>query len=251
MQGCIPFIFSMGLMLTFWGFLTFFMGTGLVPSPVETFSCLAKMLLGASLWENVAISVFRGLLAISTTLFLALITGILAGLSRKTMSLITPLVVALQATPPILWITLLMIWAGTGSTVPIAVVIASLYPPLFFTVAQSVASLDPRLFSLAKIYGVKNYRLLKDLILPGIHPYLLGGLSYALGSCWKVTAVAEFFGSSRGIGAGVYWSYRMLDMPQLFSWAIILVGMGMGIEFGLIRPLRRRALAQRGIDAQA
>jgi NitT/TauT family transport system permease protein len=207
------------------------------------------MLFQLSVWENMILTLGRGFSAIVFTFILALFTGIAAGLSRKTMALLAPMAAVLQATPPILWITLLMVWVGTGNAIPILVVMASLFPPLFFTIAQSTASLDPRLFVIARTYRVTRGRMLKELVLPGIYPYILAGLSHALGSCWKVTAVAEFLGSSEGIGAQIYWSYRMLDMPRLFSWALILVGFGLVIESGLIRPLRQAAARNRGSHA--
>lgn len=238
----IPFIFSMAVICAAWTGLSFFFGAGLVPTPWETGACLARMATTAAMWENTAITVSRGLVAILMTLALALVSGIIAGLSRTAMSLLSPLVAALQATPPILWITLLMVWAGTGNAVPVLVVAASVFPALFLNVAQGVAALDRRLLLTAKIYRVKKHRILRDLILPGIYPYVLAGLTYALGSGWKVAAVAEFLGSPRGIGAQIYWSYRMLQMPELFSWALVLIGLGVGLEFTLIRWLRRNAL---------
>ncbi len=237
----IPFLFSMATVCVLWTGLSFFFGTGLVPSPWETAACLARMATTTAMWENTAITVTRGMVAILVTLLLALVLGIIAGLSRQIMSFMSPLIAVLQATPPILWITLLMVWAGAGNAVPILVVTASVFPPLFLNVAQSVAALDRRLLMTAKIYQVKKHRILKDIILPGIYPYVLAGLTYALASGWKVTAVAEFLGSSRGIGAQIYWSYRMLEMPELFSWALVLIGLGMGLEFSLIRSLRRKA----------
>ncbi len=237
----IPLVFSMAMLCMAWTGLSFFFGTALVPSPWETATCLARMAMTADMWENTAVTVSRGATAILVTLVLALVFGIMAGLSRTIMSLLSPLVAVLQATPPILWITLLMVWAGAGNAVPILVVTASVFPPLFLNVAQSVAALDRRLLMTAKIYRVKKYRILKDIILPGIYPYVLAGLTYALGSGWKIAAVAEFLGSSRGIGAQIYWSYRMLQMPELFSWALVLIGLGIGLEFTLIRSLRRKA----------
>jgi NitT/TauT family transport system permease protein len=224
-----------------WTGASLFFGTGLVPAPWETAACLARMAGTAVMWENTAVTVSRGMAAILLTLALALVSGIIAGLSRTVMSLLAPLVAALQATPPILWITLLMVWAGTGNAVPVLVVSTSVFPALFLNVVQGVAALDRRLIMTARIFRVGKQRILKDLILPGIYPYVLAGLSYALGSGWKIAAVAEFLSSPKGIGARIYWSYRMLEMPELFSWALVLISLGIGLEFTLIRWLRRRA----------
>jgi NitT/TauT family transport system permease protein len=227
-----------------WSLGTFIFGDRLVPSLFTTFSQLVTLALTPDFWVEIAITLFRGITALFFTILLALSTGIAAGRRERMMMMISPLVAMLQATPPILWITLLMVWAGSGSAVPIVVVIASLFPPLFANVAYSTAALDRRLFGMARLYHVGRYRILKDLIWPGIFPFFLSGLSFALGTCWKVAAVAEFLGSSRGIGSRIYWSYRMLDMPVLFSWAVVLIGLGVSVEWGLIRPLR--AVVEKG-----
>jgi NitT/TauT family transport system permease protein len=154
------------------------------------------------------------------------------------MSLLSPIVAALQACPPILWISLLLVWSGQGNSVPLGVVFASVFPPLFANIAQGAASLDQRLFDMAKVHMVGRIKVLRHIIWPGVYPYLIAGLSYALGACWKITAVAEFLGSSDGMGSRLYWSYRMLELTQLFSWALLLVTMGMFLEILVVRPLR-------------
>lgn len=235
------YFFSFAILLATWYAGTLFFGASLVPPPTRTLACLAELSVTADFWANIAITLFRGVLALAISVTAALGLGLAAGRSKRAMALTGPLVAALQASPPILWITLLMVWAGTGSKVPITVVVASLLPPLFATVAQSAAAIDPRLFELAAVYRVKRRRILTDILLRGIYPYFLAGLSYALGTCWKVAAVAEFLGSSQGIGARIYWAYRLLKMPELFAWATVLVGLGMIVELGLIRPLRQLA----------
>ncbi|PIE71356.1 MAG: nitrate ABC transporter permease [Deltaproteobacteria bacterium] len=233
-----PFVFSTGVILLVWLLSTAFFGRTLVPLPVDTGVTLGQMALTVDFWKQIGITVFRGGAALGLTVFIALLTGIPAGLSKKTMDMIAPVVAALQATPPILWITLLMVAVGTGTTVPVMVVVATVFPMLFMNVSHSVAALDPRYFEMARLYRVRRVRVLTDIILPGIYPFVLAGLSYALGTCWKVVAVAEFLGSASGIGARIYWAYRMLDMPELFAWALVLVGMGVGLEYLLIRPLQ-------------
>ena len=243
------YLFSFGILLGTWYAGTLFFGATLVPPPTRTLACLAELSTTVNFWAHIAITIFRGVLALGISVTAALVLGLAAGRSKRIMALTGPLVAALQASPPILWITLLMVWVGTGSKVPITVVVASLLPPLFATVAQSAAAVDNRLFELASVYRVKRSRILTDILLRGIYPSLLGGLSYALGSCWKIAAVAEFLGSSQGIGARIYWSYRMLNMPELFAWATVLVGLGMAVELGLIRPLRNRAETRTGTHA--
>lgn len=244
-----PFLFSFGVLAAFWTFATFMFGSELVPSLFSTLICLAKLLMTQGFWTHLSITLFRGIVALGITVILAIITGIAAGRTKKIMDLTSPLVATLQATPPILWVTLILVWAGTGNAVPILVVFASLFPPLFLSVSMATASLDKRLFSLAKLYRVRKWRIITDLILPGIFPHFLAGFSFALGSSLKVAAVAEFLGASQGIGARIYWAYRMMEMENLFAWSLVLVGLGVGMDILLIRPLRIMATNMGGNHA--
>ncbi|WP_147820702.1 ABC transporter permease [Salidesulfovibrio onnuriiensis] len=245
MKG-LPVIVSLGIALAAWWACSLAFGHMLIPSPVAVGRELAGLCLRPGTWLTVAVTVARGMAGLLAALGCALVFGIAAGSSRETMRLLTPLVAALQSCPPILWITLLMVWAGTGSLVPMAVVFATVFPPLFANIAQGCMALDKRLFDMARLYRVPRTRVLLKIILPGLTPYLLAGLSHAAATSWKVTAVAEFLGSSTGIGARLFWSYRMLEIPQLFAWASIVVLLGVALELLVIAPLRASSEAFTG-----
>ena len=240
MRG-LSLVFSLTIAISIWWLGSLFFGAELVPLPSTVGSKLLQLLVQGATLKTIGITVARGVGGLGLALVLALITGIAAGSSPSTMKLLTPLVAALQSCPPILWITLLMVWVGTGSAVPIAVVFATVFPPLFANVAQGCLSIDRRLFDMANLYNVPRLRVLRKIILPGVVPYLLAGLSYAASASWKITAVAEFLGSSTGIGAKIYWSYRMLEIPELFAWASIVIILGVYLELGVISPLRNAA----------
>ena len=234
-----------GLVLA-WAGTSRFLGPEMVPSPAATLWAMGDLVVKRAFVPDFTITLLRASAALLTALVLALVTGIAAGLSPRTMAICSPLVAVLQSTPPILWITLLMVWAGTGSLVPYLVVVASLYPPLFAVVAQGTAQLPRAWFDTCRVHRVSPMAILFHVILPGIFPALLGGFTYALGTCWKTAAVAEFLGSSTGIGARIYWAYRMLEMETLFAWGAILVGMGLLLDFGVVRPLRKKARTMKG-----
>ena len=238
-MGKMKYPVSLAVIFAVWQSLSLFFGSQLVPGPSSVGREMVRLLARADGWEHVFITVFRGATGVALSFLGALALGIPCGLGKKFMDIVSPLVAASQGCPPIIWISLLMVWVGMSSMVPIAVIVVSLFPVLFFNVAQGVASLDSGLFAMARTYRAGRARILKDILLPGIRPYLLSSLSYSLGVAWKVTATAEFFGSPAGIGSRLYWSYRYLDMPQLFCWAAILVAMGFSIETFVIDPLRR------------
>lgn len=175
---------------------------------------------------------------------LGYVLGIPCGLSPGAMRLLSPLVTALQSCPPIVWISLLLVWAGIGATVPILVVVAATFPVLFINIAHGTADLDRGLLEMARVYRLAPARVLLEIILPGISRYALAAFSFALGITWKVAATAEFFGSGSGIGSRIYWAYRQLDMPLLFAWTAVIMAIGLAIELGLVQPLRQETRAE-------
>lgn len=241
-----PYACSGLILLMVWWLATLSFGQALAPSPGRTFAALLVILGDIEAWKNIAATLFRGLAGLLISMAAALLLGIPAGLSKKTMGLVSPLVAALQSCPPVLWISLLMVWVGSGDAVPLGVVFASLLPPLFANVAQGVAAIDQRLLDMARVYELGRWRTLLKIVLPGLYPFLLASLSFVVGICWKVTAVAEFFGAPDGIGSRIYWSYRMLEMPQMFAWALILVLLGLALEVWIIQPLRHNAEQRNG-----
>lgn len=216
-------------------------GPMLIPWPWTVLQTLALLVPSQEFWSNAAVTLVRTGCGLSLALLLAFAVGVPAGRSSRVMQVAGPIVAALQSCPPIVWITLLLVWLGSGSATPVTVVTATVFPPLFANIAQGCMSLDQRMFAMAKFYGAPWRSVLLRLLVPGLAPYVLAGLSYALATSWKVATVAEFLASGDGVGARIYWSYHMLEMESLLAWTVVVVGVGVALEACLVSPLRSLA----------
>lgn len=248
----LPYVFSAlvlgGLLwLANWKF-----GPALAPEPAAILRAWGGLALSGELFRELAVTVLRGLAGVLLANLAGVALGLAAGLNPLLMRLCAPLVSALQSCPPVVWISLVLIWAGSGSAVPLATVFAASLPFAFSATAQGVMGLDRRILAMSALYDVPKTRVLRRFILPGIFPSWLAGFSAVLSASWKTAAVAEFLGSSQGIGARIFWSYHKLDMEALNAWALTLIALGVLLESTAIAPLRRKAaqLESRG-DANA
>jgi NitT/TauT family transport system permease protein len=111
---------------------------------------------------------------------------------------------------------------------------------------QGTQAIDRRLFSMMQLYQVSWFSGLTKVVLPGIQSFSAAAISYALGISWKVATTVEFIGSTRGAGAQIYWAYRGLDMPRLFSWGILIISLGLVVDHFVAGPLRKRSVAWQG-----
>lgn len=238
-----PFIVS-GLFLTGFLFLAErLLGPELAPPPNAVFAAMWDITRTGDVFRELAVTAGRALLGLLLANIAGVALGLAAGFIPGALRLVAPLTAALQSCPPVVWISLVMVWAGTGSPVPVATVFAATFPFVFSAVAQGVMGLDRRILAMSRLYGVPKARIARRYVAPGILPYWLPVFSAVLASGWKAAAVAEFLGSHDGIGAKIFWSYRNLDMEALNAWALALIVFGVALECGLIMPLRRKVAA--------
>jgi ABC-type nitrate/sulfonate/bicarbonate transport system permease component len=197
--------------------------------------------LSGELWREMGLTVARGLCGIILANLCGIVLGLAAGRLSWSLRYVSPLISGLQACPPVVWVSLVMVWAGTGSLVPVATVFAATLPFVFSTTAQGVMGLDRRILCMSKLYEVPALRLWRSFALPAILPFFLAGLSTVLSTGWKAAAVAEFLGSRDGVGAKIYWCYSKMELEALNAWALALLVLGLTLEAAVITPLRRKA----------
>lgn len=202
----------------------------LVPSPHQTALALAGLSTRLQTWRDLGMTLARGLGGLFLATLAAAALAIPCGLKRSLRELVSPVVALMQSCPPIVWISVLMVWLGLGSAVPLIVVFVSAFPPLFIHLEQATASLDAGLLEMARFYHVPRWRVLRQLILPGIRGAFRASLAFAAGMTWKVTATAEYLSAENGIGARLHIAFQNLELPELFAWTAVLAIIGLGID---------------------
>ncbi len=213
-------------------------GSPLVPSPWRTMVTLAGLLASRKAWLDIGMTLLRGVCGLAIATVVAYATALPCGLRRSLQDFASPLVALLQSCPPIVWISLLMVWLSLGSAVPIIVVFVSTFPAMFINLQQATASLDDGLLEMARFYHVPRNRVLRQLILPGIQDASRASIAFAVGITWKVTATAEYLSAENGIGARLHIAFQNLELPELFAWTVLLAAIGLGLDT-LVRTIKR------------
>jgi ABC-type nitrate/sulfonate/bicarbonate transport system permease component len=237
----IPYLVPLAVWAAATGLARIWLGPLLAPDPWTILKRVWELAASLELFRGLGTTAARGLAGALLANVAGVALGALAGRSPWALRLAGPLVAGIQSCPPIVWITLVMVWAGTGALVPVAAVFAATVPFVFSTTAQGVMGVPERLLAVGRLYGVPRTRTLFKVAAPAVLPYYLAGLSTVLATAWKAAAVAEYMGSPDGAGAAIYWSYSRLNMEDLNAWALSLVALGLLLEALVITPLRGRA----------
>ncbi|GAB6181661.1 ABC transporter permease subunit [Desulfotomaculum defluvii] len=236
-------LLSLLFLLISWQWVASFYNPILVPSPMETIQALWHLYISGKLWEHVNNTILRGFMGFLLSACIGVPLGLLMGINGIIRRLVQPFVVVMQVIPLISWLVLAMIWFGS-ERVPVFVVVITTLPLVMINVVQGVINVDPQYTEMARVFKVNKRKIYFKIYFPQVLPYLLAGLSAALGTTWKAVAMAEFLSTQRGIGSGMAVARINLETPEVFAWTLLLVLLGLSTDYGL-RLLQKRLTSWR------
>ncbi len=221
--------------------------TIILPTPEATLLALVRLVATSGFWSAVGATVLRGAVGFAVSFIAAVVIGVAAGASSVVRSGVSPLLTLLRATPVMSVILLALIWFQTNS-VPVFVAFLMVFPILCGNVIEGVRNVDPGLLKMAKLYRVRRSRVIGGIYLPNTIPYLIAGLSSAVGITWKVVVAAEVLSQPlHAVGSGLQLAKYRLDTASVFAWTAVAVVLT-AISEQLIERIDRRIPWRRSLD---
>jgi sulfonate transport system permease protein len=103
---------------------------------------------------------------------------------------------------------------------------------------------DRRIVEAARTFGVRGWRLVRQVIFPLALPSILNGLRFSAGISVVALVFAETIAANKGIGYLVTQASSLLQMPTLVVCIIIYALLGIGADV-LVRTIERMAMPWR------
>lgn len=211
----------------------------IVPSPGKTILTTWNILTDPHFWPDIMNTVFRGLAGFLVSIFLAFLFGVPAGINHNIFLFINPLLVTIRSTPVISIILLAIIWLGNES-VPVFIALLTMFPVICVNIIEGIRNVDEDLIEMSTIYKVKSSRILREVYLPSIVPFLTGGISNALGFGWRAIIIGEVLSQPlKGIGTRMQESQSYLLVSEVIAWTLIAVIVSWLFE-NMVRSLEKR-----------
>ena len=151
-----------------------------------------------------------------------------------------PFITAINATPRLVFLPIVLIWMGIGMwSVVIIVFIGAVFPLLINTYA-GVRNADRVLINVVRSFGATEWEVNKLVVLPNSMPFIIAGLRLAIGRAILGIVVAEFFGGSAE-GVGVI----MVDAAGKFQVDIVFAGLIIFMSISLVMTAIVKVLESR------
>lgn len=217
-------LLGIGVLFSAWELGSRFAGSDLIfPGPVLVAARWAVLIPTEAFLQALVSSFWRTILGIIIAAPLGVCAGIIAGLDERGRAFFRPLFTVIGATPVMSVILIAFLALGPERT-PVFTAFLMVFPVMAANAAEGIRALDPRLSELFEAYALPRRDRLRYLYIPGIAPFVLGGLRSALSLCWKVVVAAEVLVQPlRALGTGMQRAKAQLETPDLFAWTLAAI----------------------------
>jgi NitT/TauT family transport system permease protein len=171
-------------------------------------------------------------------------TGLFVGyaLARSALveRIISPYVVAAQATPILALAPLLALWFGPGLISKVVICGLIVFFPIAVSTMVGVRSVDRGLLELARSFRATRRQVLTTLEIPGALPSILGGMRVGVTLAVVGAIVGEWAGADRGLGVLVNLARGSLfDIPLMFATLATIAMVGIALYLVVVFAERR------------
>ncbi|WP_252145253.1 taurine ABC transporter permease TauC [Yokenella regensburgei] len=199
----------------------------------------AQGFMDATLWQHLAASLMRILIALLAATIIGIPVGIAMGLSPTLRGILDPLIELYRPVPPLAYLPLMVIWFGIGETSKILLIYLAIFAPVAMSALAGVKSTQQVRVRAAQSLGASRLQVLWFVILPGALPEMLTGLRIGLGVGWSTLVAAELIAATRGLGFMVQSAGEFLATDVVLAGIAVIAAIAFVLELGL-RALQRR-----------
>ena len=205
----------------------------LFPSPLSVLKTLGKLLQTKEFYIITANSIGNILFGTIGAIVSACVLVIVTARIHFIRELIHPVMAVIKATPVASFIILMLLFLGPIK-VPAFITFLIVLPIVWTNLDQGIASIDPQLVEVAKMYRFSSAKRLRVLVFPSLKPYFLSACKTSIGLAWKAGVAAEIIAMPRGtIGTQIGEAKLYIMTAEMFAWTLTVVLLSLVIEFGV------------------
>ena len=176
---------------------------------------------------------------------LALIVGYALARLPLAERLLSPYLVAAQATPILALAPLLALWFGPGLTPKVLICALIVFFPVAIATMVGVRAVDAGLLELARSLRATRWQIVTSLEIPAALPAIFGGLRVGVTLAVVGAIVGEWAGADHGLGLLVNLARGSLfDTPLLFATLLTIALLGV-VLYGLVVLVERALVGTR------
>jgi len=165
--------------------------------------------------------------------------GVLVAEFKYVRMAVFPFLIVLQITPKVAIAPLFIIWLGYGIESKVAIAASISFFPVIINTVAGLRSADVEMLEMMRAFCATRWQTFARVKLKLALPYIFAGLNVAMALAVIGAIVAEFVGSTQGLGYLILQANFKLDMPQVFAVLVMLAALGIALNSVLLFLSRR------------
>jgi NitT/TauT family transport system permease protein len=197
----------------------------LISSPSRIFSALISGFREGDLLQHTWVTFTEIAIGFPLGAVAGIATGYCFGRSRFLAEIFEPIIMAINGIPRTALAPLFIVWLGIGIWSKVGVVFLLVFFLNFFNTYAGMRQMDREYVDLARLMGVKGWKLTRRVILPAISPYIFTGIRTSIPFSVIGAIVGEFIAATEGIGFFIRLSAGIFRTADVFVGIIVLMFM--------------------------
>lgn len=182
---------------------------------------------------------------------LAFVFSSLAIVSKIFYNIYNLVVSIMDLLPGVALLPLAIMWLGIGEATVIFIVVHSILWPMSRSIIDGFKSISNIYIEGGKNIGLRGLKLVLGVYIPAAFSSILSGMRVGWARAWRGLISVEMIFGTTGSGAGIGWFIFLqrtnLDIAGVFAALIVIIIIGIIIEYGLFRTIERKTVKKWGM----
>lgn len=229
-----------GLIVLWQAVVTIFsVPTFMAPSPLEVIHAFGEN--GPVLWANLLPTLLEAALGFVFGNLVAILLAVWFVYSATAEKAFYPIAVIIKSIPIIALAPILVLIFGNGIAPKIIIAGLICFFPTLVNMVQGLKSASPAMLDLMRVLSASRAEIFWKVRLPASLPFLFAALKIAATSSVMGAIVAEWIGSSYGLGALIIEATYNFRSPLLYATVVIAAGLAVALFF-IVSFVERRVV---------
>jgi ABC-type nitrate/sulfonate/bicarbonate transport system permease component len=200
-------------------------------APSLVFSAAVQLFGSGEIYNDLYVSGIELFWGYFLSALVAIPFGIMVGWYKKMSYIFDPFINAMNATPRVALLPLVIIWLGIGILSKVGIIFLGAVFPIMINTRDGVKTTPYNLLTAARSFGASEWVLFKSVVLPSTIPFILSGLRLGLGRAIVGVMVGELYAATAGIGFMITVAGATFQTDKVFVGVLIFALTGMiGME---------------------
>ena len=225
-------LLSSVILISIWWIASIVIGKSyILPSPLVSLRSLVQVVSDKSFFFTIMMTLTRVLICVSLSILVGSLLGLLAGQLKFIEHLLKPILLITRTLPTIVIIVYVILWMPNVLS-PIFVTFLVTFPIVYANVLEGYHQTDSKLIEMAQIYKIDYKKVVKNIYIPSILPYLRSSIVAITSLGLKVVIASEVLSQTpSSIGRSFQMAKINIQTETVFAWALITILLSIILDF--------------------